>query len=225
MISFKQHITEMAPPPEDWDLSIFDKSYKKQLEYALSKATKLGQGSSRVVFEIPYENRMTVLKVAKNAKGLAQNNKEGDWSLYNMNPSITCPLIDKDEEHDDPKWIHLEKADKLSKSQFKSITGFSFDHFGNMLRDNEDYRLEQGIYKSRRGWGGIDWKYNIPQEDQEKIQESELFYDVTDLMANFDILAGDLQRIANWGLYKGNPVIIDLGFDSSVQEIYYNRKR
>lgn len=221
MFTFKQHLKEMAPPPKDWDLNIFDTSYKKQLDYALSKAKKLGQGSSRVVFEIPYEGRMTVLKIAKNKKGLAQNERESDWGLYRMYPDITCPLIDIDSEHDPSKWIHLEKAEKLTKSQFSTITGFKFEHFGNMLRDDEDQRLEKGIYSVRKI--GINWIRNITQDEKWEIQESKLFHDVTNLMADFDILTGDLQRIVNWGLYKGNPVIIDLGFDSSTYELYYGK--
>jgi hypothetical protein len=44
-------------------------------------------------------------------------------------------------------------------------------------------------------------------------------------MGDFDIMAGDLQRLANWGLYKGHPVIIDLGFDSSIYKSHYGGNR
>jgi hypothetical protein len=89
MKTFKQFINEMVPPPDSWDTGIFKKSYKKQIDYALERAAKIGTGSSRVVFEIEYEGRPTVLKIAKNAKGLAQNEKEGDYGLYRMYPTIT----------------------------------------------------------------------------------------------------------------------------------------
>jgi hypothetical protein len=217
MISFKKFLME-TPPPDDWDREVFTKSYKKQIDYALERAKKLGAGSSRVVFEIEYEGRMTVLKIAKNAKGLAQNEKEADWGLYRMYPDITTPLIDIDEANEMPRWIHLEKAEKMSKSQFKNITGFSFDDFTNLLTESEDGRM--GRNGHRRHWNG-----DIPQEVKEEIYESEIYQDITDLMANFDIMSGDLGRTANWGLYKNSPVIIDLGFDSNIQKTFYDRTR
>jgi predicted Ser/Thr protein kinase len=220
MKTFKQFILTETPPPEDWDRNIFKSSYRKQLTYALERAKKIGSGSSRVVFEIMYEGRPTVLKIAKNPKGLAQNQKESDYGLYRMYPDITCPLIDYDEEHDEPKWVHLEKANKLSKSIFKSIEGFSFDDFGYMLRDDEQRR------NGRKGKGfETNWEAQVNDEKEiEKIRESEIFYDVTSLLGNFDILAGDLQRLANWGIFRNHPVIIDLGFDSSIAKSHYGFK-
>jgi predicted Ser/Thr protein kinase len=220
MKPFKKFLIE-TPPPEDWDRQVFDTSYKKQLAYAMERAKKIGSGSSRVVFEIPFEGRPTVLKIAKNAKGLAQNGKEADWGMYRMNPDITCPLIDYDEEHDQPTWIHLEKAEKLKASVFKSIEGFSFEDFGYMVRDCEQTR------EGRKGkYFEINWEGHVSDEKEiEKIRESELFYDVERIMGDFDIMAGDLQRLANWGLYKGHPVIIDLGFDSSIYKSHYGGNR
>jgi hypothetical protein len=215
MKTFKQYLKE-TPPPPDWDTKIFKSSYKKQIDYALARAAKLGSGSSRVVFDIQYEGRSTVLKIAKNAKGLAQNMKEADWGLYRMYPDITVPLLDVDEDNEDPKWIHLEKADKLTKPLFKSITGFPFDDFANMLYENEDDRLGRKGYKRR-------WNGDIDPDLKEKITASELYYDVTDLMVNFDITSGDLGVTRNWGIYKGNPVIIDLGLDSDVYKTHYDR--
>jgi hypothetical protein len=212
--SFKSFIFE-APPPVDWDREVFTGSFKKQLDYAMARAAKLGTGSSRVVFEIEYEGRPTVLKIAKNAKGLAQNDKESDYGLYRMYPDITCPLIDYDEANDPPRWIHLEKAEKLTKAKFKAITGFDFDMFGNMLRGYEARKHGRRFT--------INWESHVPEEIQEQIWEDETFNDITSLMADFDILAGDLTRTANWGLYKGNPVLIDLGFDSSINDTFYKR--
>ena len=214
MKTFKKYIIEMAPPA-NWDMNIFKQSFKKIIEYANKNGKRLASGSSRTVFEIPYENRPTVLKIAKNRKGLSQNMVEGDYGLYRMYPDITVPLIDVDEEYDEPRWIHLEKADKITESQFKSITGLEFKVFGKVLQDDE----------ARRKGGKNSWQYNylykIPEDKIKQVKNSELFSDVTDLLGNFDLLAGDLTRINNWGLYKGKPVIIDLGFNEQVQKEYY----
>jgi hypothetical protein len=215
MKSFKQFILMETPPPLDWDLDVFTKSYKKQIDYCVERASKLGSGSSRVVFEIEYEGRPTALKVAKNAKGLAQNERESDWGLYRMNSSITTPLIDFDEENDPPRWVHLEKASKLTASAFKSMTGFSFEDFGNILQ-NTQAEWKTGARENRT--------HGIDQDEIEKIEESELFSDVCNLMCNFGTLAVDLTRLANWGIYDGHPVIIDLGFDENVQLNHYSPK-
>ena len=223
MKTFKQFLTE-NPPPADWDLNVFAKSYKQQIDYCVARADKLGSGSSRVVFEIEYEGRPTALKVAKNSKGLAQNRKESDWGMYSMYKDITTPLIDYDEVGDEPRWIHLEKATKLTGSIFKKLTGFNFEDFGKMLRDEEDSREGKGIHAKNNRWAS-DWKSGIPTEVQQEIWDSEIFSDVRGLMGDFGILAGDLQRLANWGVYDGSPVIVDLGFDADVDAQHYSGKR
>jgi hypothetical protein len=219
MKTFKQFLKEAPPLPDDWDKEVYtpDTSFKKKVDYALERAKKLGAGSSRVVFDIEHEGRQTALKIAKNKKGLAQNSKEADYGLYQMYPDITTPIIDYDEEHDYPIWIHTEKAEKMTKAKFKKLTGMNFDNFNKMLRASENDRIGH-----RGNFGGLDFTYGVPEEEKEAIAESEFFYDVDSLLGNFDILSGDLSRIANWGIYNGRPVIIDLGFSSDVQKDYYS---
>jgi hypothetical protein len=128
-------------------------------------------------------------------------------------------LIDHDEVSDQPKWIHFEKAEKLTDKKFLQLTGLSFKNFGLMLQD-----WEQDM-KGKRGGYGMNYKGRVPEEEQEKIKESELFNDVTEMVANFGFLMGDFVRLANWGIYKGNPVIIDYGFDEQIQKQYYTPKQ
>ena len=220
MKTFKQYFEEAVlmevPIPDEWDKDVYtDKtSFAKQVRYAMERAAKLGAGSSRVVFNIEYEGRPTALKIAKNKKGLAQNEREADYGLYRMYPDITTPLIDFDETNESPRWIHTEMAEKMTKAKFKNLTGFPFDAFASLLKQNELDR-EGNRYR-------LNYRQGIEEELQDQIEESELFYDVTDLMGNFLILAGDLTRTANWGIYKGRPVIIDLGFNSDVHKQYYS---
>jgi len=216
-------VLKEEPIPSDWDASVFDKSFKKRLEYALERAKKIGQGSSRVVFEIEFEGRPTVLKIAKNGKGLAQNETEADYGLYRMYPDITVPLIDHDEEHDPPRWIHVEKADKITTIKFRELTGFPFDYFGFLLNDREDDREGKGKY-AKKPYMYTNWEAKVPEDIREEIRESELFNDVTDMMGNFDKPAGDFTAIQNWGVYKGRPVIIDIGLSSDVWDTHYKPK-
>jgi hypothetical protein len=43
------------------------------------------------------------------------------------------------------------------------------------------------------------------------------------MVGNFGFLVGDFTRLANWGVFKGKPVIIDYGFNEQIQQDYYSR--
>lgn len=75
-----REIISEAPLPDDWDKAVYtpQTSYKKRIDYAVAKAQKLGKGSSRTAFTVTYEGRPTVLKVAHNIKGMAQNEAEAE---------------------------------------------------------------------------------------------------------------------------------------------------
>lgn len=96
-ITFKQFLKSNlveSPLPDDWDKSTFKKGipFKKQLDYAIERAEKIGSGSSRVAFEIEYKGRPTILKIAKNAKGLAQNEEEASLLSEPYIPEIVIPI-------------------------------------------------------------------------------------------------------------------------------------
>ena len=60
-----------APLPDNWEKVKFNNgTFKSMIEYATAMSEKVGSGSSRVAFKIPYKGRDTVLKVAKNKKGV-----------------------------------------------------------------------------------------------------------------------------------------------------------
>ena len=236
MITFKEHITEHCKKGEYFkafnylQVKILKALYENHLKDRVEGFGDFNIASNSellmMIFEnLPsalsllgdvmcphYKGRETVLKIAKNVKGLAQNSREADYGLYRMYPEITVPLIDYDEVNEEPRWIHFEKADKLTKAKFKQLTGIGFDDFGNMLEDAESYREGTTDYNMREG---------ITPEEQDRIEDSEIFQQVTDLMGDFDILAGDLTKTSNWGIYKNEPVIIDLGFSSDVHKQYY----
>jgi hypothetical protein len=123
-----RNILTEVPLPGDWDSSAYtkQKSFASRVKYATARAKKIGTGSSRVAFEIEYQGRPTILKIAKNKKGMAQNEYEistlGDWYVKSLN--ITIPIIDSDEiDEDNPTWLHTEKASKMTPTVFKSHMG------------------------------------------------------------------------------------------------------
>ena len=207
-------IISEAPLPNDWDSSAYtpQKSFASRVRYATARAKKLGTGSSRIAFEIEYQGRPTVLKIAKNKKGMAQNQYEintlGDGYVMQMN--ITIPMIDSDElDYDNPTWLHTEKADKMKPNAFKSF-------MGGMTPDELGVFVEWSNGRTHSPPNGM-----TVEEAQQLLEDNETLYDLMDFTGNFDIAVGDIGRIANWGVYKGRPVLIDVGGSSEVIQKFY----
>lgn len=223
MITFKEYLAE-TPLPDDWDKTQFTTkvSYAKQIKYAVERAQKIGKGSSRTAFVIPYKGRDTILKVAHNAKGRAQNEAESEIlsDNYAKTLGICIPIIDYDETSDQPTWIHTEKADKISEAQLCKL-----------LR-TPSLKVLVGVANNR-----IDGKFKSATElfikqmkEYNKNNETdiEIFYNyidkLVDLSKSFDIQLVDFETKNNWGIYKGKPVVIDVGFNSVTSTLYQQQK-
>lgn len=201
-----------APLPPEWDKQVYtpQTSFAKQLKYALARAAKVGAGSGRVAVEIQYEGRPTVLKIAKNKKGLAQNEYEAQTLSEYMikDTGLFIPIIDYDEEHEPPLWLHTEKAEKIKPTQFKKF--FGVDH--NTL----DFVLQYGTGNH---------KYGSTEGFDELIENNEMLYDLVQIVGNYGMPTGDFSRLANWGIFKGRPVVIDVGLSQGVYDQYYAPKQ
>ena len=189
------------------------KSYAARGRYAKEKLGKLGTGSARVVFEIDAD---TVLKLARNAKGLAQNELEAEISATNWYDFVA-------KVHDaEPKnlWIEMEKARKLKKSDFKRMTGFKFDDFVNTIRNEAEAN-------AGRGRGGP--LFGVDPEIVEQIFETDLFNGIVSFIHDYDILAADFQRTSSWGIVNREghdvPILIDYGISQTIYNDYYVNKR
>lgn len=207
-------IISEAPIPDDWDTAKFAKptSFREMVAYAKERSKQLGVGSSRVAFEIPYQGRETVLKVAKNNKGIAQNKEEitlfSDYIFRGL--EIAIPVIDWDEVNEDrPTWIHVEKAQKITNKQMSKFLG--------------GVDLQTAISHVNFMAGKSKFAFSIESEEQkERLYESELFNKLIELAMSFpSVIFGDLMRVANWGLYNGSPVIIDIGFTTETEKLYF----
>lgn len=211
--TFKQFLRE-APLPEDWDDAMYNERvpFAKRVKYARERAKAVGSGSSRIAFVIPYEGRQTVLKIAKNRKGIAQNDYEtqmlGDWYLKGL--EITIPMIDYDEANEIPTWLHTEFATKAKQSDFIKACGADLD---TLIGKACMMCGKPNLYRMYRG-------------DPNKIEDDNHLADgLMNLIGNYgDIPVGDFSRLANWGIYKGSPVIIDLGLSSEVLSQHYSPK-
>ena len=223
-----------TPLPDTWDKDVYNgrQNFSKMIKYATEQAKKLGTGSSRVAFEVEYEGRPTVLKIAKNAKGIAQNEEESlllnDYYLQGL--ELIIPVIDYDEENDPPRWIHTEKAEKIKNSDFKRLTGVGLEELiiycaGKAYGGNfAGVRSLNGYYKSfyKRKFDQIVESGEI-KVDENGNHESELVSSLIDMLENYThIVFADFTVLKNWGLYKGKPVIIDIGFTEEVKKLHYD---
>lgn len=202
-----------APLPADWDKSVYTRpqsSFKKMVDYAKARAARIGGGSSRVAFEVEYEGRPTILKIAKNAKGLAQNEQEstmfGDYYLKGLNISI--PIIDFDEENDQPTWVQMEKAQRCTPSVFKKA-------FSGLT--------PQELVKCAYYMTGNNYRDPEAERWQQLTEENEHIDDFIQFVGNYDINMNDFSRLANWGIYQGNVVVIDMGFTDRIYSLYYRK--
>lgn len=212
---YNHTVLNETPLPEDWDDALFNERvpFARRVKYARERAAKVGTGSSRVAFVIPYEGRQTVLKIAKNPKGMAQNEAEAEKlrDYYLQGLQIAIPMIDYDEQNNMPTWIHTEFAQKAKDSDFIRACG-------GTLNDLLARALQISGREGMRG--------HFSTGNAEKVNEDdEMASALADLIGNYDIPSGDFGRLANWGIYNGSPVIIDLGLSSEVLQKHYSPKR
>lgn len=222
---WENEIINEVPLPSDWDPKQYGPgtTFKQRLSYALERAKKLGTGSSRVATVIEYQGRPTVLKIAKNKKGLAQNFVEASVldDGYAKQMGILIPIIDYDEQNREPTWVHTELAQKANEKQ---LCGLMKCHSLDDLIEAAFAQLNEYGNHSR-------WKLNDVLEKNKFFgaseQDNEIFLqyvnDLAELKNSFDIELEDFMRPANWGIYQGKPVIIDVGFNSNVLNQYYKR--
>ena len=221
---WEDEVLDEMPLPADWDPQQMRQgatTFKSRLQYALDRAKKLGTGSSRVATTIEYQGRPTVLKIAKNQKGLAQNSVEADILSdgYASQLGILIPIIDYDEQNREPTWVHTEMAQKATEKQLCQL--MKCDNLHQLI--NMAYTIQgRKIYGSYQDFANHLRQYKGKSE-QDIETMTEYANTLADLNSNFDVELGDFGRAANWGLYNGKPVIIDVGFNSNVLNQYYKR--
>lgn len=226
IFAVKQDVNE-APLPADWDKEKLNlrQTYKNRIKYALERAKRLGGGSARVSMIIDYEGRPTVLKVAKNYKGLKQNQAELDIldDGYLGNLPIVIPLIDYDKENNQPVWIQTELAKRITApTLMKMLHTPNMWLFMNQVRnilgrrkphEMDDKKIKEVYFR------GTERNFKATEQGYEIFKEYAS--EVADLVSNSSLELGDLNAASNWGIYNDRPVIVDLGLSEEVWKKYY----
>lgn len=178
------------------------KSFAGRVKYIGSKLKKLGSGSSRSAYLI---DDNTVLKLATNKKGIAQNDVESDVSNhYDIVPEVI------DADWDNYIWLIVKRAKKLtSPKRFEELTKISWTEFVKCLIYELDGR------RSNRE------KMMVKPEILPQLWEHEFFSSVTDMAVNFGMPSGDLTRLGSYGEISGKAVVIDSGLTQDVYNEFY----
>lgn len=196
-------------------------SFSKKVNYCKQMLGKpIGNGSSRVVFQIDDE---TCLKLAKNTKGVAQNVEEIRIGLDNIIRFVPKVFNGSDEENG--LWIITQYVLPAKASDFKKVFGATFADIAEFARYTDirhDYRCNNlNLKHANNIVRGLYDKYN----DNETV--TSLFSSIEDLKASYEQFVGDLTRIENWGMAmkNGKPtmVMLDTGLAEEVFKQYYRK--
>lgn len=175
----------------------------------------IGNGSSRMVFQISDEK---VLKLAKNNKGIAQNEREA--SILNDYIKSEMSIFPKVYEvGENNEWIIAEYVLPAKAQDFKVATGYDWTHVRAFIATVASQYSKIPSYLS--------------DEEMEEMRDyddehSGFFHEIESYMSDYQITPiGDYLRLANWGmtLRDGEPymVILDDGLSQDIYNKYYRR--
>lgn len=205
---FESYLQEDYPPSFNMEEFKLLSSFRKRIAYCEKHLKRISSGSSRIVYQIDNEK---VLKLAKNKKGLAQNEVEYTYSNDPYISDIFAEVLDADKHNF--LWIEMELARKVTKPLFKSIVGISFEEYAEVLQ----YYDSQA---NPRRYGGRTMK---EPENMDEHWEDEFFRGFFDYIGNFNVPVGDLMRINSYGIVRNNEIVlVDYGLDNEVASQHYS---
>ena len=196
--------------PLTWNIEEFKKlnSFTKRVEYCNTHLKRLAAGSSRIVYMVDNEK---VLKLAKNKKGLAQNEVEIEYGNYYDLSGIVAKVFESDENN---LWVEMELAKKVTPNIFKNVVGVSFDEYTNAMKYNYFTNIKPNRYPTAK------------PENMDEMWDNEFVYEMLSFMGNYDIPVGDLGRLSTYGLVNRDGsdtiVMIDYGLTNDVYGTYYS---
>ena len=214
-ISDVSELNEAAMPEFNLQALNSIKSFAGKLKYCKQMlGPSFGSGSSRIIFEIDDEK---VLKLAKNKKGLAQNEFEDDTSRYGD------MVVKVFECADDYSWLVEENCVPAKEKDFEQIIGLPFETYCDLVKwyynkySRKSYKLGLYTISNDEAQNLVDQLYE--QDDYGFVPQ------IFNLMGDYQLPCGDLTRISTYGMVKrnGTPeiVVIDSGLSEEILNTYY----
>ena len=220
MIDYKMKLSNILKEvlseeyPKEFSMEQFNSinSYRGKIKYVQSLLPRISSGSSRIVYKIDDEK---VLKLAKNKKGLAQNEVEGTPDWYRDSMELFAKVFDVDDKN--YFWIEMELAKKVSRSQFKKLTGFTIEEISDLM-----------FYCYSRSNQGHQTKLKDPELEKRAYEEDSFYMKLEEFIGNYDVNPLDFGKLNSYGevVRNGVPtiVIIDYGLSNDVWKNHYKRK-
>ena len=199
--------------PQSFNMEEFKtlKSFNARIKYCQEHLKRISSGSSRIVYMIDDEK---VLKLAKNNKGIAQNEVEYDYAEHLSNDPVLAKVFDADTDNN--TWIEMELARKLNEAKFKQITGHDWKYFAQEVIN---------VYRETQRQKQL---YRVPEDAKMTLWEDETFsYQIFNLIEMYpEFKGGDLAKINSYGIVKRGGadriVLIDFGLTNNVWDSYYS---
>jgi uncharacterized protein YpmB len=173
-------------------------TFAARKKYAEKNLEHLSSGSSRIVY---LTKDHTIVKLAKNDKGVAQNEAEANPKMKGkfLNKVLGCA--------DNHAWIEVCYLEKITEKEFEEMTDIKFDDFGEAIR--------YGLRK-------ISSNKDLEKPNNfDEVSKSALYKEVQEVAEEFKLLPGDIARISSWGEKDGHPVLIDAGLTRDIYDEYY----
>jgi tRNA nucleotidyltransferase/poly(A) polymerase len=188
------------------------KSFNGKIKYAKEHLTQIGSGSGRIVYDIDGEK---VLKLAKNPKGIAQNEAEAGAGYYRDTHHIVAVVFDS---ADDDNWLIAEKAKKVNEKRIVQLTGIpSLNDLFYYLKNFDSQNHGRGIL------------YRQDPNIVEALNNNEFTQDLQNFVADYGQHPGDYGRPSTYGevLHDGQPSIVltDYGLNDEVYDTHYDHSK
>ena len=175
----------------------------------------VGKGSSRIVYQL---NDEWVLKLAFNAKGVAQNEEEYSNAIdsyMNIGVNVDRELTDTD----DFSFLVSEFVLPAKAEDFKRVFGLTFKDFVKFILS-----VAQQYSGSRR----YSYVVTFSGDELEELRDNNEDLDTyANYLENYQPHLGDMERIANYGLTHRNGydeiVLLDSGLNDEIFNKFYKR--
>jgi hypothetical protein len=193
--------------PITWNIEEFKalRNFAQRIRYCQEHLQRISSGSSRIVYKI---DNQKVLKLAKNRRGIAQNQVEIDVSRDYLLKHIVAEIFESDENS---LWTEMELARKVNLSIFQKVVGISFENFSHALRYFE--------WSTKAAY-----RYSKP-DNYDELWDNEFMSSIFDIVGSYDFPSADLCKLSTWGLVNRDGqdriVMIDYGLTSDVYDSYY----
>jgi hypothetical protein len=197
--------------PVNWDVEEFKKlkSFNQRVQYCQDKLQRISSGSSRIAYKI---DETKVLKLAKNKKGIAQNEAEINYSQDYMMDDIVAQIFNYDENG---LWLEMELARKVTPTSFKKIADVTFENYTDAVLYYRD-ELKRNATQHKK----------TPPVNMDEMWNNEFVSRIFDLMGSYDnFMSGDLLKLSTYGLVTRDNqdiiVLIDYGLTEDVYNTHY----